>query len=181
MGGGPTNGPNNGLANIIGQYKTVEDSANNNILENFRLINESKDTLFISDLVTSKKLIYRFSELHCDSCIINEFKNLKKHVRSEGMKIKDIIIITYYDNIRNLYIFKRINKLQDFEIYNLAHNNIGRLKLDDMLVPYFFMLNKGLRISDAFIPIKQADKRTDDYLERISEKISNANQGLNFY
>lgn len=43
------------------------------------------------------------------------------------------IIICYYQNPKNLYLFKRINSLN-----NLMSNNLGKLELDDMRIPYFF-------------------------------------------
>ncbi len=154
------------LNEIIEQYSIVENKTNDKIIRNFPIINEKGETLLLSSLLTSNKLIYRFSELHCDSCIIKEFENLRKCIATEGLK--NIIILCYYQNPRNLNIFKRINRLQDFEIYNLVDNNIGELELENSGVPYFFVLNKEFKISNTFIPLKEANQRTDDYLKRVS-------------
>ena len=156
-----------GLNKTVNNLKRIQSNNDKNILENFLIINENKDTLSITDLLTTKKLIYRFSELHCDSCIINEFENLKKMLLSKLFKIENLIVISYYQSPRNLYLFKRLNNLQNFEIYNLENNSLGSFELETMGVPYFFILNKELKMSNTFVPIKQVNKRTDDYFKRI--------------
>lgn len=163
----PKKSVNNELNKVVEQHQVVQNNTNDIILKDIRIINENKDTISISNLLTTKKLIYRFSELHCDSCIINEFENLKNLLISNEMDVKDVLIISYYQNPRNLSIFKRINRLQDFEIYNLENNSLGDFEIDDMLIPYFFMLDKNLKIGNTFIPIKQANKRTDNYLKKV--------------
>jgi len=152
----------------IDKYVDVENNTNDKILKDFSIINENKDTLLLSSLLTYPKLIYRFSELHCDSCINHEFVNLRKQITSDGLELKDVIIICYYQNHRNMNIFKRINKLQDFEVYNLMNDNVGDLEIEDIGVPYFFVIDSEFKISNTFIPLKEVNQRTDDYLKRVS-------------
>lgn len=159
---------NNELNLTIDGYTNIENKTNGKRLKDFSIINEKKDTLLLSSLLYHSKLIYRFSELHCDSCIIHEFENLRKQILAMGLDTNDVIILCHYQNPRNLSIFKRINKLQDFEIYNLLNNNLGELEIDNVGYPYFFILNSKFKISNTFIPIKVANQRTDDYLKRIS-------------
>lgn len=155
--------PNRELDSISNQYSIIQNRMNNTALDDLILINEVKDTLTISSLLTNKKLVYRFSALHCDSCIINEFENLKKHIINNGLKYQDVIVICYYQNPRNLFTFKRINKLKDFEIYNLLNDSI-ELEAENLSVPYFFVLDSTLKISQSFIPQKHLNQKTNDYL-----------------
>lgn len=158
---------NDELHLIIDQYSIIEKKTNDKTLKDFLIISEEKDTLLLSSLLTHPKLIYRFSELHCDSCILHEFKNLRKYITAKKLKLNDVIIICYYENVRNLKIFKRINKLQDFQIYNLKNNNLNLLEIEKAQTPYFFMINSQLRISNTFIPIKKDNKRTDNYFKKV--------------
>lgn len=159
---------NSELDLIIDEYTDIENRTNDKVLKDFSIISEKKDTLLLSGLLSHPKLIYRFSELHCDSCIIHEFENLRRKIVKEELDQNNIIILCYYEDPRNLNIFKRINKLQNFEIFNLMNNNIGDLVIDSMGVPYFFVIDNELKIDNTFIPLKEANQRTNNYLEKVS-------------
>ncbi|WP_203257009.1 hypothetical protein [Hyunsoonleella ulvae] len=149
-------------------YDKIQKQMNNYHLENFLVVNEKRDTLRIKDLVINNKLILRFSELHCDACVIKEFENLKSAIDNKIFKLDDIIILTYYQNPRYLNLFKRLNKLHEFEVYNLIENKIGNFKLDEMSIPFFFILDQNLMVKKTFIPLRTNDSRTNKYLKKIA-------------
>lgn len=156
--------PNNKTNTILNNYAVYENNENGKMIDDIRLTNEKGDTLFLSNLAQQNKIIYRISELHCNSCVVHEFDNLKKSIPSN----KNLLILSYYQNPRNLIIFKRINNLKDFEIYNLMDENIQNLIIDKYGTPYMFIIDKHLKISNLFIPLKTDNQRTIDYLKRVS-------------
>lgn len=153
---------------LVKYYSKLENKTNNIVLDDFLVVNEQKDTLNISQLVDSEKLIYRFSELHCDVCVINEFKNLKESLTQK--ELQNVVILSSYNNLRNLYIFKRINSLKNFEVYNVVNNVIGNFEIEELGYPYFFCLNRNLIINNSFIPNKNDDQRTINYLNKIFKR-----------
>lgn len=90
---------------IIDYYNLVEDKVNKATLHDIPLINEERDTISISQLVGLKKLIYRISDLHCNSCVLNEFENLKSILSKYNIESNNIVIIGFYQNLRHLKNF----------------------------------------------------------------------------
>lgn len=158
---------------IIDYYNLVEDKVNKATLHDIPLINEERDTISISQLVGLKKLIYRISDLHCNSCVLNEFENLKSILSKYNIESNNIVIIGFYQNLRHLKIFRRINRLENFEIYNLLDSNIG-LEADILDMPYFFVLNKNLSVESTFIPTKDANQKTQNYLISSLNKVKSS-------
>lgn len=74
-----------------------------------------------------------------------------------------------YTNERDLYSFKKSNKL-DINIYNV--NYLG-IPIEDMNVPYLFVLTENRIINSLFIPIKENTRLTKRYYKLILEKYYN--------
>ena len=70
-------------------------------------------------LGATSKLVFRFSEFSCNTCIDREIANLKQVASNIGKE--NIIILATYNSIRDLAVFKRINHL-DLPIYNIPQN-----------------------------------------------------------
>ncbi|WP_147677886.1 redoxin domain-containing protein [Algibacter pacificus] len=161
----------NDFNKLITHYKFFEVKNDNTIIKDFTLYDENNNTLNISDLLIGKKLIFRFAEINCNVCIVNEFENIKKHINNYELSPKDLIIISSYQNPNSLHIFKRLNKLNEFHIYNLKNNVLKNIELDSLNIPYFFVLDKNFIISNSFIPIKGANNRTSNYLKNITKEL----------
>lgn len=74
------------------------------------LKNHKGKEFVLNDELTSKKLVFRYSELHCDVCVDEQVKSLKKYKEKIGND--NILILADYSNIKNLILFKRLNSIE---------------------------------------------------------------------
>lgn len=116
------------------------------------------------DYVVGNKLIFRYSELNCSTCIDAQIQNLNEFAKLIG--VHNILLLTTYQNDIYMQRFRKVNKIK-FEILNIDQDSV----LADIGVPYFFILtSKEMRIQSMFIPQKEEPKLTYDYLQLIREK-----------
>jgi len=129
------------------------------ISEGLNLADEKGKKYKIKEKLSTKKLIFRYSELQCNLCVEKQIIYLKKYKDKIG--IDNILILADYSNLRNLIIFKRVNSL-DIPVYNLSKKMSLELEKKDL--PYFFVVDNSLIAKDYFIPIKEIKNYTDNYL-----------------
>lgn len=132
----------------------------------------AKDSLYNDILLKNNlhskqnhKLIYRFSKMHCESCVKASLNVLKKKVELIG--IDNVILLGNYDN--NRIFFRTISEynIEKIQVYNISSFNIPA---EEIGFPYFFVLNNNLEISDVYIPNKITPTITNKYLKNISSK-----------
>jgi len=118
-------------------------------------------------LLSKKKaiLVYRYSDHHCGECI--DFGMIKLHKLSEEMD--NIIILASYDNDREMKISHRKYN-SNIPICNVREGYI-ELKAEKMSVPYFFMVDSNMQISNVFIPEKTIPSMTTKYFNAIKSSL----------
>jgi hypothetical protein len=125
---------------------------------------------FLDSLIDEPKLIFRYTSLNCNSCVDKQLTLLNRYTNI----IRDrILILTYYENLRDLYLFKRLNSLE-FETFNIESLNIP---FEELQFPYFFVIDENLNISDSFLPLKSDTTLTINYLFEVASKLSNHDYG----
>jgi hypothetical protein len=114
----------------------------------------------LSLLKSSNLLIYRYSDIHCNTCVETELESLQKYFDS---KLGQIIILASYDNEKDFMLFKKLNKIK-IPIYRIAHNAIDWTpeKLD---MPYYFVLHSNGRVSNFYISNREYIDITNNYLK----------------
>jgi len=136
--------------------------------QNIELYNELGEKVFFSDLVKDRSvLVFRFSELNCEICVEEEIKRLK--VLSKSIKNR-LLFVTSYSFERYLYTFKRINNFK-LPIYNIVPNKI-KIPVEELNIPYYFVLDSALNIHDIFVPEKTEPENTEKYFKDIILKHS---------
>ncbi len=98
--------------------------------------NHEGEEFVLNNKITSKKLVFRYGELHCDVCVDEQVKSLKKYKEKIGSD--NIIILADYNSIKNLILFKRLNSIE-LPIYRLSEK--FNLELEKKEVPYFFVID----------------------------------------
>lgn len=128
-------------------------------------INGSKVRL--RDIINENKLILRYSELNCQTCVDEQIKNLNIYADSIG--IDRILLFTNYETEVYMRRFKKLNKI-NFSIYNMKIEANKILK--DIGLPYMFILspNKKMRIQYMYIPQKEIPILTSSYLSMMKDK-----------
>lgn len=105
-------------------------------------------------------LVYRYTELNCQECIVFGMLKLK------DIKTDNVVLLSHY---HDFYLFKTQSKAlngNEFSIYNVS----DIMELDTLNVPYYFLLHKNKIVSDVFIPDKMFPEITKNYLEIIKQK-----------
>lgn len=149
----------------------------NNLYVQYRM--EGKripDSVFISDLsgktmslksvVKRPKLIMRFSDINCNTCVEQELENLRKFFPAPHNSM-NIMILATYRNIADLLKFKRINAI-DYELFAIDKNQL-ELSGEANSTPYMFILDSSLRVSFPFVPTKEFPDCSIGYYKAILE------------
>lgn len=119
--------------------------------------------IFLNELLKDKnRLILRFSELTCNVCVDSELLNMKKYLNVIGSE--NIIILASYKTIRDLIIFKRINRIE-FPVFNIAESD---LPVDPAGGPFLFVANAREKGFMPFIPNKEMPDLSAAYYQFIA-------------
>jgi hypothetical protein len=133
--------------------------------ESLSIAKDKKNKAILDKIFDEKqKLVLRYSELNCNTCIDVQFDALKKLAKKIGEK--NIIILASYKSDADFNRFMRINKL-NFEVYNVEHIN---LPLEKRNIPYYFITDKSLFAKLVFIPRKEYPKVYEKYFEIITKR-----------
>jgi hypothetical protein len=156
--------------NQMNSYKTNFNVSllNNGLSLEKTILTDSKNhEIKIKDVFheNDKFLICRFSELYCQECVTHSIIKLVNI--SEKIGKDHIIFLGSYENSKSMNIMKEHLGIQNMAIYN-AHNL--NIPAEEIGFPYYFMVDKTLKISDIFIPEKSALDLTNKYLEIINER-----------
>lgn len=137
----------------------------NRILDNVELTDLNNEKVSMSNLISSPKLIYCFSNDFCRACIEDDIKLLNELGDSIGHQ--NIIIITDNDNARLLNIFKNTYQIES-PCYNFTgcfnlnmENNFGQKK-----VPFILLLDAERSIRFAFFTDEDSEL-TEIYMNKI--------------
>lgn len=127
--------------------------------------NEKGDTLTIGDLISKPVLVLRYSELNCQSCVDDLLTQIKE---IGSFNTTNTLLLAYYREPAYLYQFKRMNQLE-LPVYSLQKTG---LPPDTLNLPYFFLMNNKLQISNVFIPEEGDMASVKEYLHFAIDKLN---------
>lgn len=154
----------------IGELGALKECRTNEILLNgieipleVEVINMQGYKRKLSDIISNNTLVLRYSEMHCDVCIDSIVSKLSIYQDSIGLH--NIILFTSTENLKYVKKFKRVNNIH-FDIYSIS--NALDSVLVDIGMPYLFVYSfTNKRINNVFVPQKENEKFTDEYLHSI--------------
>lgn len=168
---------NSTLNNTITQNKKTNNQQRKKELEMFKISNSYFPDDFqlmdaegvnvsIRKLTKSGlKIVFRFTELNCESCIdslIPKVRNLSNKIGSENV----ICIISYSSPNATKILKERYNMKNEF--YFVDSQTLKQTYVEHLNNPYFFILwnnrTKFIYMPDQITPVK-----TDDYLSLVAE------------
>ena len=115
-------------------------------------LSENQETFSLSELIgDSPKLVFRYSEIHCDVCVDSTLNRIK--VFAEEIGKKNILLIASYANPRDMYTFKRLNQI-DMPLYNLGQQSLG-MAAERADTPYLFMINPDRKVERVYLFYKE--------------------------
>ena len=110
-------------------------------------------------------LVCRFSKMHCESCVNFAIQNFRNWVDSIG--IKNVLFLGNYHSNKIFNREKPLYGIQGMNVYNAFELKIPA---EELGYPYYFILDRNLRISNVFVPDKAAPEITNRYLKNIQSK-----------
>jgi hypothetical protein len=123
---------------------------------------------FIKKYVRSTKLVFRYADVNCNTCVDSSMFKLKQ--LNALVRDTNIIILASYNSARDLYVWRRINNIKN-PVFQIPYKSLG-LKTEDLNEPYFFTLRKNSAVvQNLFIPSKMFGKASDTYLGVIKTKL----------
>jgi hypothetical protein len=140
----------------------------NSNLDNITLVADANQAILLKKMFLeneAEKLICRFSEFYCESCVSYAILKIKNRVDSLGKN--NILFLGMYENNTSLKILKSQYNIQDMNVYNTG---VLPLPAEKMGFPYYFMLDSTLRVTDVFVPDKAVPELTDRYLKMVEKK-----------
>lgn len=127
------------------------------------LFEDGTEKVFLFNVIDNKTLIIRLSQLNCQVCVVAFMPLLHK------LSHKKIFFLIDYTNKRYFDEFKKTCNANHrfFKIESLPTS------LDTLNIPYFFLLDKNLKMDCVFVPHKEMIEQTEKYLEIVNNKIAN--------
>jgi hypothetical protein len=127
---------------------------------------ERGDSVLLKDLVHKTSFVVKYSYLNCEECINYQINVMKTYIDKIG--IDNILILVSYANLRSLSIDK---KLYDYKKNIFYFEDEGfDFTIENKNEPYFFILDDKMKAKHFFIPRKEMENLTNDYMKMICNK-----------
>lgn len=130
--------------------------------------NENKSLLLSNLLSPEYKLVFKFSSLHCISCIesiLKEIKKLDNHILKERL-----LIIGSFENKRAVESFKKKYNVE-FPMYFIKNNKEEISGIEDR--PYIYLMNNKMTVDYLLYPVKETPILLQQYLKVICKQYLN--------
>ncbi len=120
---------------------------------------DSCDSFAVSSLVNNgTKLFFRFKETDCTMCI-NKFMEVLKNI-PDNFPMERLVILCGYENFHEYRVFVTKNNMK-MKVFNI--DKLPGLITEEINEPYFFVLNKELKIQNIYIPDKNNTENLNRY------------------
>lgn len=136
--------------------------------ENLSLVTEKGKKIEVRNLIRKDRytLVLRYSYLSCSPCVDYAVTALKDF--KEQHPDINVLLLSTYRQKKDLRDFKRVNKVF-FHVYHVDSLNLA---MDEENIPYFFMLDKDMRMFNFFMPHQEIPELTAEYFRKINSLIS---------
>lgn len=156
------------VLNLLTKARQFELNMTNSAIPlNLEIKNIHGKNIKIKELLHTNKLVMRYTDLNCYTCINEQIQNLNSYIDSIG--VNNVLGLISASNPNYIYHFKKINRI-DFDLYNVEQSNI---KIPDIGIPYFFILTTEGKISNVFVPYKEFPEYTSQFLHLSKNVLTN--------
>lgn len=125
---------------------------------------EKGEKVAFSKVVKKQVLVFRYSELNCQSCVDAMLTQLQKNKKFNN---SNTLLLAWYNNPSYLYQFKRMNRL-NLNVFSIKTTS---LPPDTLNIPYFYLLDKDLKVSNVFIPEEGDTASVASYLIFVEKRL----------
>lgn len=147
---------------------SIKYSKKNVLSPNHELRDSSNKFLRIKDILNSKspKIIFRFAESNCSSCVDQQMIKLGKLAEIIGNE--NVIALTTYTALNSLKVLIKHYNLK-FPIYNISTESLGNNEIEKLNTPYLFLINNSLDTEMLFIPETHLSQLSDEYYKSLED------------
>ncbi len=152
---------NNSVQNIINCRLLEAQSEGCKLSPNIVIYEGNGNIFYLSDAITEPTLVFRFTEMHCISCIENGLKLLNETCSSTKLPV---VIFCQYESIRKVRAISNSYNIK-VPIYNISE--AINIPLDDISTSYFFIIDENLKCHGFQSFLKEVPIITETYLNGI--------------
>jgi hypothetical protein len=116
------------------------------------------------------KVVLRFTQNNCGSCVEHELIHLKELAKSIGEE--NIVCLTSYTGINDIKILSDTYSV-NFATYNVPINALYKNGYDTLNFPYVFRIDNNLQMSNFFIPAKENSALSKAYYKLMKATFEN--------
>jgi hypothetical protein len=117
----------------------------------------------------SPKLVFKFSELNCGNCVSEQIRLINKYTKLIGRK--NILFLGAYVQSKNFNLFLHLNNISS-PAYILSENINDNSKIEQANLPYYFITDAHLRVSNVFVPVEEEPELTEVYLKDVAKRFT---------
>ena len=147
---------------VISYEKLYGESYFNDTILNMdlQIVNSKNDSVSLSSIVTSPKIVVRYSAYSCKECI--NFTVAKLLEIKEKHSNVDVIFLLANVPVKDMHVMKS-------DLFNSPVFRIDSLPFafDALWIPYLFRIDEAGNVSDMFVPQKELPDKTLEYLKNI--------------
>ncbi len=133
-----------------------------------QVINSTLDTVNMHDLFDAPTLALFYPSKSCKPCAESIISQLNEAIKK--YKLENVVLITDFDEIRELFVFCRLNKIK-FPAYKIVGDQEDIRSLINY-IPYYVILDNNLIKNSTFVAPNDKPDVTEKYLEIVSKKIN---------
>ncbi len=158
------------IIETILSYLQIDDLKLNNLglvkLDSMSISGDCGNSKELEKIIDSDKIIFRFFQSSCTSCITKELDKL--YLLSREIGSNKIVLLTDYLNkdIRWYLIENKIN----FEVYQTRNASLG-LEFEKYQIPYIFICSPNLKIKLPFVLSSKSSEYSDHFYKSIVKKL----------
>lgn len=159
----------NSVQNVINCMKLEARSEGFRLSPDLVVEDVSGNISALMDVFTEPTLVYRLTEMHCNSCIEHGIRLLKEECNNTKLPV---MILCRYESVRKVRAICNSYSI-DFPIFNTPER--FNIPLDDMSTSYFFIVDESFKCYGFQTFIKEIPLITENYLKGICSSSMNLN------
>jgi hypothetical protein len=149
------------LDNLTQEKMILLENENCLMDSNIVVLNFKNEKIGLETIISQQTVCCYISSSFCKNCVDYCLGEIKDYV-SKNPDFKIIIFASGY-LIRDLFVFAKDNGFDTNFIYSV--DTFG-FPIDKIQMPYFFILDKNLHPNHFFVPRKELDELTKQYLSK---------------
>ena len=131
-------------------------------IKNGKFRNDSLE-IFVTN-IKMPVLMLRIKETSCQTCVFNELSQIKE-LKKKGI---ECVLLTTYASLGMVKKILRMKGCSDVRFFNASYDCLYDWYVEQLEMPYYFVLHPDKKASDFFVPDKSQPQLTESYFKSIT-------------